>query len=104
LAPATDSLANPPVFPALTAKTVKLQFDDLKHVFGTGVKDGYKFRQAFKTALREALRWYPVARVGLEKEGVRLFNSPSPVPIDLARSPFGRTVSGGRRRLALVAK
>ena len=91
--------------PRVKEKTeVVVRFDDLKHVFGTGVKDGYKFRQAFKTALREALRWYSVARVGLEKEGVRLFNSPSPVPIDLARSPFGRTVSGGRRRLALVAK
>jgi hypothetical protein len=91
--------------PRVKEKTeVVVRFDDLKHVFGTGVKDGYKFRQAFKAALAEALRWYPVARVGLEKEGVRLFNSPSPVPIDLVRSPLGRTVSGGRRRLALVSE
>lgn len=83
---------------------VLVRFDDLKPIFGAGVKDGYKFRQAFKTALREAMRWYPVGRVGIEKEGLRLFNSPSPVPIDLARSPYGRTVAAGRPRLAVVEK
>lgn len=81
---------------------VLVRFDHLKPIFGSGVRDGYKFRQAFKLALTEALRWYPVGRVGIEKEGVRLFNSPSPVPIDLARSPCGRTIAGGRRRLTLV--
>lgn len=81
---------------------VLVRFDDLKPIFGAGVKDGYKFRQAFKTALREAMRWYPVGRVGIEKEGLRLFNSPSPVPIDLARSPYGRTIAAGRPRLTVV--
>lgn len=81
---------------------VLVRFDDLKPIFGAGVKDGYKFRQAFKTALREAMRWYPVGRVGIEKEGLRLFNSPSPVPIDLARSPYGRSIAGGRPRLTVV--
>ena len=42
--------------------------------------------------------------LGIDKEGVRLFHSPSPVPIDLARSPYGRTIAGGRRRLTLVEK
>jgi hypothetical protein len=83
---------------------VFIRFDDLKPIFGTGIGDSYKFRQAFKTALKEALRWYPVGRVGVDKEGVRLFHSPSPVPIDLARSPYGRTIAGGRRRLTLVEK
>jgi hypothetical protein len=46
--------------------------------------------------------WYRDARVGIEPEGMRLFRSPSPVPIDLARSPYGRTIAGGRRRLRLV--
>lgn len=81
---------------------VFVRFDDLKPIFGTGIRDGYKFRQAFKSALTEALRWYPVGRVGLEQQGIRLFHSPSPVPIDLARSPYGRTIAGGRRRLTLV--
>jgi hypothetical protein len=63
--------------PRVKEKTeVFVRFDDLKHVFGTGVRDAYKFRQAFKLALKEALRWYPVGRVGIEKEGIRLFNSP----------------------------
>jgi hypothetical protein len=83
---------------------VFVRFDDLKPIFGAGVKDGYKFRQVFKKALREAMRWYPVGRVGVEKEGLRLFQSPSPVPIDLARSPYGRTIAAGRPRLALVGK
>lgn len=83
---------------------VFIRLDDLKPIFGTGIGDSYKFRQAFKTALTEALRWYPVGRVGVDKEGVRLFHSPSPVPIDLARSPYGRTIAGGRRRLTLIEK
>jgi Plasmid encoded RepA protein len=83
---------------------VFVRFDDLKPIFGTGIRDRYKFRQAFKLALTEALRWYPVGRMGIEKEGIRLFNSPSPVPIDLERSPYGRTIAGGRRRLTLVEK
>ena len=81
---------------------VFIRFDDLKPIFGTGIRDGYKFRQAFKSALKEALRWYPVGRVGIDKEGIQLFHSPSPVPIDLSRSPYGRTIAGGRRRLTLV--
>ena len=79
-----------------------VRFDDLKPIFGTGIKHNYKFRQAFKTALAEAMRWYPVGRLGIDKKGIRLFHSPSPVPIDLARSPYGRTIAGGRRRLALI--
>jgi hypothetical protein len=81
---------------------VFVRFDDLKPIFGTGVRDGYKFRQTFRSALREALRWYPSGRVGIDKGGIRLFHSPSPVPIDLSRSPYGRTIAGGRRRLTLV--
>jgi replication initiator protein len=83
---------------------VFVRFDDVKLIFGTGIRDGYKFRQSFKLALTEALRWYLAGRVGIEKEGIRLFNSPSPVPIDLERSPYGRTIAGGRRRLMLVEK
>lgn len=84
--------------------SVLVRFDDLKPIFGAGVKDGHKFRQAFKKALGEAMRWYPVGRVGVEKEGLRLFQSPSPVPIDLARSPYGRTIAAGRPRLTVVEK
>lgn len=83
---------------------VFVRFDDLKPIFGTGIRDEYKFRQAFKLAVMNALRWYPVGRVGIEKEGIRLFNSPSPVPIDLEHSPYGRTIAGGRGRLRLVEK
>jgi replication initiator protein len=80
-----------------------VRYDDLKPIFGTGVSDPYKFRQVFKRALRSALAWYPDARVGLDPEGIRLFHSPSPVPTDLERSPYGRTIAGGRRRLRLIA-
>jgi hypothetical protein len=83
-------------------RSVLIRYDDLKPIFGAGVEDVWKFRQVFRRALRAALRWYRDARVGLEKEGVRLCRSPSPVPIDVARSPYGRTVAGGRRRLRLV--
>jgi hypothetical protein len=79
-----------------------IRYDDLKLVFGTGVSDPYKFRQLFKHSLRHALMWYRDARVGLEPEGIRLCHSPSPVPFDLERSPYGRTIAGGRRRLQLV--
>jgi hypothetical protein len=79
-----------------------IRYDDLKPIFGTGVGELRKFRQVFKRALRAALAWYRDARVGLEPEGIRLFHSPSPVPSDLARSPYGRTIAGGRRRLRLV--
>lgn len=79
-----------------------IRYDDLKPIFGTGVRDTYKFRQVFKRSLRGALAWYRTARVGIEPEGIRLFHSPSPVPFDLERSPYGRTVAGGRRQLRLV--
>ena len=79
-----------------------IRYDDLKPIFGTGVRELRKFRQLFKHSLRQALMWYRDARVGIEPEGIRLFHSPSPVPIDLARSPYGRTIAGGRRRLRLV--
>ena len=87
-----------------TGADVFIAFDDLKPIFGTGVKDAYKFRQAFKMAVAQALSWYPMGRVGIEKKGIRLFHSPSPVPLDLARSPTGRTISGGRRRLVAIEK
>ena len=79
-----------------------IRYDDLKPIFGTGVSELRKFRQLFKHSLRQALMWYREARVGIEPEGIRLFHSPSPVPSDLGRSPSGRTVAGGRRRLRLV--
>jgi hypothetical protein len=79
-----------------------LRYDDLKPIFGTGVRELRKFRQLFKHSLWQALRWYREARVGMEREGIRLFHSPSPVPSDLERSPYGRTIAGGRRRLQLV--
>jgi hypothetical protein len=81
---------------------ILVRFDDLKPIFGSGVKDTYNFRHAFKVALVEAMRWYPQGRIGLEKDGLRLFHSPSPVPLDLCRSPYGRTIAGGRRRLTLI--
>ena len=81
-----------------------IRYDDLKSIFGTGISDPYKFRQVFKRALRAALAWYREARIGIEPEGIRIFHSPSPVPIDLERSPYGRTIAGGRRRLRLLGK
>jgi hypothetical protein len=83
---------------------VFIRYDDLKTVFGTGVCDRYKFRQVFRRGLQAAVAWYLTARVSIEREGIRLFHSPSPVPIDLERSPYGRTIAGGRRRLSLVDK
>lgn len=79
-----------------------IRFDDLKPIFGPGISEPRKFRQLFKQSLRRALAWYPVGRVGIEKDGIRLFPSPSPVPIDCARSPYGRTIAGGRPRMRLV--
>ena len=62
-----------------------------------------KFRQLFKPCAPGSARVVS-RRTGRhrEPEGIRLFHSPSPVPIDLARSPYGRTIAGGRRRLRLV--
>ena len=79
-----------------------IRYDDLKPIFGTGVGELRKFRQLFKHSLRQALMWYLDARIGIEPAGIRLFHSPSPVPFDLERSPYGRTIAGGRRRLLLV--
>jgi hypothetical protein len=79
-----------------------LRYADLKPVFGTSIRELRKFRELFRQALRDALAWYRDARVGIEPDGIRLFQSPSPVPIDVARSPYGRTVAGGRRRLRVV--
>jgi hypothetical protein len=91
--------------PKITKRApIFIRYDDLKPIFGTGVLDPYKFRQVFKRALRVALTWYRDGRVRVEPEGIRLFQSPSPVPLDLCRSPFGRTIAGGRRRLFLVDK
>jgi hypothetical protein len=81
-----------------------LRYVDLKPVFGTSIRELRKFRELFRHALRDALAWYRDARVGIEPDGIRLFNSPSPVPIDVARSPCGRTVAGGRRRLRVVTQ
>jgi Plasmid encoded RepA protein len=81
-----------------------LRYVDLKPVFGTSIRELRKFRELFRHALRDALAWYRDARVGIEPDGIRLFNSPSPVPIDVARSPYGRTVAGGRRRLRVVTQ
>ena len=85
-----------------TGAEVFITYDALKPIFGSGVKDPYKFRQSFKVAVVQALAWYPMGRVGIEKKGIRLFESPSPIPLDLARSPSGRTIASGRRRLTLV--
>jgi hypothetical protein len=81
-----------------------LRYVDLKPVFGTSIRELRKFRELFRHALRDALAWYRDARVGIEPDGIRLFNSPSPVPIDVARSPYGRTVASGRRRLRVVTQ
>ena len=81
-----------------------LRYVNLKPVFGTSIRELRKFRELFRHALRDALAWYRDARVGIEPDGIRLFNSPSPVPIDVARSPYGRTVAGGRRRLRVVTQ
>jgi Plasmid encoded RepA protein len=81
-----------------------LRYVDLKPVFGTSIRELRKFRELFRHALRDALAWYRDARVGIEPDGIRLFNSPSPVPIDVARSPYGRMVAGGRRRLRVVTQ
>lgn len=86
-----------------TGRDVFLRYGELKRVFGVGVQEPRKFRQLFKYALRKALGWYHNARVEVVPEGIRLFHSLSPVPPDLERSPYGRTIAGGRRRLVLVS-
>ena len=72
-----------------------IRYDDLKPVFGMGVSDSYKFRQLFKRSLRGALAWYRDARVSIEREGIRLYHSPSPVPRDRARPTAGRSRAAG---------
>ena len=54
--------------------------DGLHDIFGQSVSSPRKFRQVFHQSLREACAYYPDARVSPERDGIRVFNSLSPVP------------------------
>lgn len=74
----------------------------LQAVFGQGISDKHKFKQAFLDGLKKTLEFYPYAVVRPEKTGVRLFRSPSPVPAELSNKPslfFGVTAKNSKRRL-----
>jgi len=57
----------------------------LHSVFGRGL-DKYRFKQTFlEDTLPEALKWYQTATLSIDdkRNGLRLYNSPSPVPKEL---------------------
>lgn len=64
----------------------------LHGVFGTEVSSHRLFKARFIETLKEVARWYPDARVSIEDKGIRIYNSPSPIPaehsIDTGRSHF----------------
>lgn len=67
---------------SIPVKGVFIPFDGkngLHGIFGSGIADKYKFRQAFKGWLLLAIKYYPDARVNWEDSGIRIFHSPSPV-------------------------
>jgi hypothetical protein len=51
----------------------------LHGVFGNTVKDPHKFKQLFTQALHDAHKYYPDARLSIEEQGIRIYNSPSPI-------------------------
>ena len=64
----------------------------LHSIFGKGIKEKRRFKQAFIEALKEIHNWYPEAHIQLEENGIRLFYSPPPIPpshtIDHGKSFF----------------
>ena len=54
----------------------------LHAVFGAGIVRERLFRAEFIKTLNEVVRWYPEARLSIEEQGIRIYNSPSPIPAE----------------------
>lgn len=64
---------------------VKIPYEALHEIFGRGIKNLRDFKINFKKAVIEACKYYPEARIALEKDYVTLYNSPSPIPLNVSR-------------------
>lgn len=64
----------------------------LHGIFGATIKQPNKFRSEFIKTLHEVAQWYLDARLSIEDQGIRIYNSPSPIPaehsIDKGKSLF----------------
>ena len=54
----------------------------LHTIFGSTIQHKGMFKAGFEKTLKEVAKYYSEARLSLEKDGLRLFNSPSPIPPD----------------------
>ena len=54
----------------------------LHSVFGKGLASPRLFKSEFIKTLKEVAKWYPDARLSIEDTGIRIYNSPSPIPAD----------------------
>lgn len=52
----------------------------LHAMFGQDIKHLYHFWPRFKEALKDALKWYPTARVEILNDAIKLYNSPALIP------------------------
>ncbi len=52
----------------------------LHEIFGKSLASKRLFKAEFIKTLKEIHNWYPDARLSIEEKGIRLFNSPSPIP------------------------
>lgn len=61
---------------------VKVPYEALHPIFGRGIQELKHFKIHFKKAMMEAYKYYPEARVALEKDYIILYKSPSPIPLE----------------------
>jgi|TARA_R110000824_G_scaffold394582_1_gene594518 hypothetical protein len=62
------------------SKPMDIRYTTLRWQFGTPTQEMKSFKRSFRIALKSALMVYPEARVEVIHGGIRLHNSPSPVP------------------------
>jgi len=63
----------------------KIPYEALHPVFGREIKQLKHFKERFKEAVIEAHKFYPEARIELDKDYVTLCESPLSVPMDTSR-------------------
>lgn len=65
---------------------VKIPYEALHPIFGQGIKQLKHFKEEFRKAVMEAHKFYPEARIELDKDYVTLGKSPPSVPADCPKA------------------
>ena len=63
-----------------TPNGAKLSWANLREQFGQEYSDPKDFKRTFKASLRDVCAAYPTANIADEIGGIRLYNSPPPIP------------------------